>query len=255
MTESTAPKHRPPATPSRRWLREVRHVWLGGWTRLRRRLGLLLAVYLAGLGLVWFAGDTDRTILDQIHLENRDSLTAKADFISDSSDLVLAVPVSIALWLYGAARGRVRWRKLGLACLMAALMGGLLVQIGKHLAGRPRPDAVAAYPERLYGPTGKSKLHSFPSGHTGTSTATGASLVAAGPVMIVPATLYAGVTGWSRMQLRKHYPLDVATSLVIGTVVGFCFASAVPGSPVRLSRRRRSARSRIAGSPKIAPAS
>jgi undecaprenyl-diphosphatase len=122
---------------------------------------------------------------------------------------------------------------------MASLLAGLLVAGFKRIAGRPRPDAVTIFPEKLYGPSMQSKQHSFPSGHTVTSTATGVSLIAASPIVAIPAVVYAASVGWSRMQLRKHYPLDVATSAVIGVVCGACFASAVPGSFIRLRRKRR----------------
>jgi len=54
----------------------------------------------------------------------------------------------------------------------------------------------------------------------------------------VPGVLYAASVGWSRMQLDKHYPIDVATGAVLGTLCGLCFASTVPGSWVRLKRRQ-----------------
>lgn len=213
-------------------------MWQGGWARLGPRLWLILTVYLAGLSLVWLAGDADQALLNQVRQEGHETLDHTARFISDYSDLNLCGPLAAVLWVAGAARGRKRWRKLGLACLMAGLMSGALVQGGKRLSGRPRPDAATLFPERLYGPTRTSKLLSFPSGHTATSTATGVSLIAAAPVVAVPATLYAVSVGWARMQLGRHYPLDVAAGAVIGLTCGLCFASAVPGSPVRLRRRK-----------------
>lgn len=236
MKHSDRARGKTPTNPLR-WRREIMQVWRSGWVRLWSRFWIILLAFGVGYALVWFFNAADTALLNQVQVESA-SLTRTARFISDYSDLTLAVPLSLALWIAGAARHRVRWRKLGLACLMATLMAGLLVQGFKRVAGRPRPDAVTLFPQKLYGLTMRAKCHSFPSGHTGTSTATGVSLVAATSLVAIPAALYAVTVGWSRMQLRKHYPLDVATSMVIGAVCGACFASAVPGSFIRLRRRR-----------------
>jgi membrane-associated phospholipid phosphatase len=63
--------------------------------------------------------------------------------------------------------------------------------------------------------------------------------VAANPLLIVPGVAYAATVGWSRMQLRKHHPLDIAFGAVIGVVCGLSFASTVPGSKIKLRRRKR----------------
>ena len=218
--------------------RELCLVWRGGWGRLRSRLGLIALVAVVGVGLVWFGDDADKALLDQVHTENI-QVTETARFITDHSDLVLCVPLSLILWGMGAMCRRARWRRLGLACLMAALIAGLIVQVIKRIPGRPRPDVTGDYPGIFCGPTSRAKLHSFPSGHTATSTATGMSLVAAAPIVAIPGAIYAASVGWSRMQLRKHYPLDVAVGGFVGFVCGACFASTVPGSRIKLSRKKR----------------
>jgi membrane-associated phospholipid phosphatase len=227
------------AASRRRCLREAGLVWHGGWCRLRSRLWLILLAIGIGLTLIGLGGDADKDLLEQVRLDPSAATTQTAKCISGYSDLFLCVPLSLALWIIGVLRRRARWRRLGLACLMAALMAGLIVTVCKHVVGRPRPDAARAFPQRLYGPGTRTKLHSFPSGHTATSTATGISLIAAAPLLAIPGTIYAASVGWSRMQLRKHYPMDVATGAIIGLLCGACFASTVPGSVIRLSRRKR----------------
>jgi membrane-associated phospholipid phosphatase len=233
----------------KRYLREIAVVWRGGWARLRTRLWIIVLASVIGSALVWGGNDTDKALLEQLRLKDS-TATQMADFISNyTSDLALCVPLSLALWFcgIGATRNRSRWRRLGLACLMATCMAGLWVSVVKRVVGRPRPNVTEAYLQELYGPDHqpfyglslRSKLHSFPSGHTGTSTATGVSLMAANPLMIVPGVAYAATVGWSRMQLRKHHPLDVAGGAVIGLVCGLCFASTVPGSKIKLSRCKR----------------
>jgi membrane-associated phospholipid phosphatase len=237
----------------KRCLREVALVWRGGWERLRTRLWILFVASTLGIGLAWVGTDQDRALMEAVHV-NADEATNTADFVSNyTSDMAVCIPVSVLFWAVGAARGRSRWRRLGLACLMATSLAGLTVQGVKRVAGRPRPNVSGEYlqqlygpgePHPLYGPSNRSKLHSFPSGHTATSTATGVTWIAANPLMAVPGIAYAATVGWSRMELRKHYPLDVAGGAAIGIVCGLCFASAVPGSKIRLRRKRQISRKR-----------
>lgn len=59
---------------------------------------------------------------------------------------------------------------------------------------------------------------SFPSGHTSVAFATATSLSIAFPkwYVIVPSFLWAGLVGYSRMDLGVHYPSDVLVGAVIG---------------------------------------
>jgi membrane-associated phospholipid phosphatase len=247
-------KSKPKRLPisGKRCLREVALVWRGGWARLRTRLWIIVVACTLSAGLAWVGTDQDRALMEKMRLDGTEATERAAegvaDFVSNyTSDLTLCIPVSLMLWTMGAVRGRARWRRLGLACLMATALAGLTVQGVKRVVGRPRPDVPDAYlqqlygsakPLPLYGPTSKSKLHGFPSGHTASSTATSVTWIATNPVMAVPGIAYAASVGWSRMQLRKHYPIDVAGGAIIGIVFGLCFASTVPGSIVQLTRKR-----------------
>jgi membrane-associated phospholipid phosphatase len=223
-----------------RCLREVALVWRGGWLRLRSRLVWILLVVGLGLAAAWCAGDADMALLNRVCSDGNATATRAAKVIRDYSDLVLCTPLALTLWIVGVVWRRGRWRRLGVACLMAALMAGAIVIAFKHAIGRPRPNKLERFPGViLHGPTTDSKLHSFPSGHTATSTATGVAMIAAAPAMAVPGLVYAATVGWSRMQLRDHYPLDVVVGGFIGLMCGACFASAVPGSCIRLPRRKR----------------
>jgi membrane-associated phospholipid phosphatase len=235
MTPQARPRRRPPRS---RWLREIRLVWCGGWTRLYPRLWIIGLGAIVGLTLVWLGDDVDKALASRIHVENA-QVTSVAAFISHHSDLELCTPLAVALWAVGAVTNRARWRRLGLACLMATLMAGATVQTIKRIPGRPRPGVALTPPRIFYGPSNKARYHSFPSGHTATSSATGMSLVAACPIMAVPGAIYAASVGWSRIQLQAHFPLDVAMGGLIGIVCGGSFASTVPGSVIRWRRRKR----------------
>jgi membrane-associated phospholipid phosphatase len=63
---------------------------------------------------------------------------------------------------------------------------------------------------------------SFPSGHTsGFSTATSLALDYKKWYIVVPAYLWAGSVGYSRMYLGKHYPSDVLGGAIIGIGSGY----------------------------------
>lgn len=85
----------------------------------------------------------------------------------------------------------------------------------KVLFNRPRP--YEKYPDEIY-ITNVSSGHSFPSGHTSLAFATATSLTLTHKkwYVAVPAYLWAGSVGYSRMYLGKHYPSDVLAGAVVG---------------------------------------
>lgn len=90
----------------------------------------------------------------------------------------------------------------------------------KGLVRRPRPwvayegDLVCLQPVRST---------SFPSGHTSIAFATATSLTLVCPqwYVAVPAYLWAGAVGYSRMYVGAHYPSDVLVGAVLGTASAF----------------------------------
>lgn len=87
----------------------------------------------------------------------------------------------------------------------------------KYSISRERP--FVTYPD-IINKTGKPITDpSFPSGHTSTAFATATSVSLCYPkwYIIVPAYVYAGTVGYSRMHLGAHYPSDVLMGALIGT--------------------------------------
>lgn len=227
----------------RRWGREAGAVWRGGWQRLWPRFWIIFLACGVGAVLVLAAGPTDNTLLTELRRPDNHSLNELAGFLSRYGDLTFGAPLAVLIWCVGVVRNKVRWRKLGLACLMAGLMGGLIVNVFRIGTGRPRPRAAEPYGKLVdgfYGPKPwKGKYQSFPSGHACVSSTTASTLGAVSPLLILPGAVYAGSVIWSRMQLNAHHPLDVTVGATIGTVCGLCYASTVPGAFIRLRRRRR----------------
>ncbi|MEO6729583.1 MAG: phosphatase PAP2 family protein [Ferruginibacter sp.] len=85
----------------------------------------------------------------------------------------------------------------------------------KAIFNRTRPSD--DYPNDVYVLT-TSKGHSFPSGHTSLAFATATSLTLTHKkwYVAVPAYIWAGCVGYSRMYLGKHYPSDVLGGAIVG---------------------------------------
>jgi membrane-associated phospholipid phosphatase len=239
MSETQSPPNQP---AWKLWLREAGEVWCGGWSRLWPRLWIVLAACGVGMVLVLTVGETDVLLQQKARVDDNPDVEALGRILSKHSDLNFAVPLSFALWVIGAALKKVRLRKLGLACLMATLLAGLIVLVFRLGTGRPRPYAAepnTAVADGFHGPHWDNDYRSFPSGHATTSSATAASLAGAIPVLTIPGVIYSASVSWSRMQLDKHHPIDVAVGTVVGATCGLCFASAVPGAGIRLRQRKR----------------
>jgi membrane-associated phospholipid phosphatase len=218
------------------WGREAAEVWAGGWSRVWPRLWIIVLAIVVGATLVLTISPVDKSLQ---HAAQVDGTTAKsvAKFLSNYGDLNVTGPLAALVWVLGAAFKKVRWRKLGLACLMGGLLAGLITNIPRPGMGRPRPYTGLA--DGFYGPHLNGDYQSFPSGHATSSAAVGSVIGASSPILALPGAVFAVSVSWSRMQLDKHHPIDVTVGAIVGTVCGLSFASTVPGAWFRLRRKRR----------------
>jgi len=128
--------------------------------------------------------------------------------------------VLAGLWLLGRLWTRPKWKTAGLQALLAFALSGLLVQLFKHLIGRPRPrlwaDGVTHF-----GPSLADGFDSFPSGHTATSVAVALVLSwhypAAAPIFMFGAAF----VGAARLLGGSHFPLDVLAGAALGLACGW----------------------------------
>lgn len=193
-------------------LRERRWLWLA-----------MLGVTLIGCGLI-LPHD-----LAWHHAITAERLPALRDFafqVSRWGDYETGTLIIAAgLWLAGLVKRRTQWKLAGLACLLAASLGGCQTNCIRYALGRPRPHAAAT--DTLQGPTLKPAFHSFPSGHSTTSFATAGALAVALPPVGVP--FFVGACGvvWSRLYLGAHYPADVWAGAWIGLFNGLVLGLAV----------------------------
>ena len=106
-------------------------------------------------------------------------------------------------------------RNKGLVISASIISASVISYSLKHAILRERP--FETYPDLQKLDDAGSP--SFPSGHTSTafSTATSLSLTFPKWYVFVPAYLWAGSVGYSRMHLGVHYPSDVLAGAITGT--------------------------------------
>jgi membrane-associated phospholipid phosphatase len=109
----------------------------------------------------------------------------------------------------GAATERIALSTAGAGALKAALSLAI---------GRARPDELPGAPDRFEPFSGRNAL---PSGHATLAFALAAGVSAEARTRWVPFVLYpaAGLTAWSRVHDRRHWPSDVIAGAALGTWV------------------------------------
>ena len=145
-------------------------------------------------------------------------------------------------WMFGGPKHRA-WRRIfyGLSrsadCVSCAVLGGIwylcrpsdlpyllaafaafaceltLYYILKKNIKRPRPFRKFQGVRNFIAPPDE---FGFPSGHTAAAFLMAFLLAAAWPAIAVPAFLWAGCVGFSRVYLGVHYPTDVLAGVVLG---------------------------------------
>jgi membrane-associated phospholipid phosphatase len=124
------------------------------------------------------------------------------------------VPVAITLQGYFTKNKELLWNGYKSAISISAAMA--ISTALKYSIKRQRP--YEKYPGDII-PKDETETPSFPSGHTTSAfaTATSLSLTYKKWYVTVPAYLYAGLAGYSRMRLGMHYPSDVLGGAILGT--------------------------------------
>lgn len=131
-----------------------------------------------------------------------------------------------ALVIYAWLRHEPGHLRAGLAALASVPISGLLVQVCKHLVGRPRPR-LALSANEYFGPTFQSDLLSFPSGHATTSFAVAAALSVFYPRLAWLFYLLAALISLGRVVGNSHYLSDVLAGALLGLMVGWPLGQAV----------------------------
>ncbi len=131
----------------------------------------------------------------------------------------------LVLLIVGFVKKRRDWRRAALACLLACIFAGALVNLSKSLTGRPRPNA-GVEQDGFYGPHLENDYRSFPSAHATTAFATATSLALAFPALTVPLFVFEGAVALSRIYVKGHYLVDVLVGSGVGIWFGRLFGRA-----------------------------
>jgi membrane-associated phospholipid phosphatase len=115
--------------------------------------------------------------------------------------------------------GSKAWMRIFLAMLIALALAGLTTRVIKIATGRARPSVKTE--AHWNGPQFSSKYHSFPSGHTASSTAFFAALFLARKKIGAPLLLLPILIALSRMIVGAHYLSDVTFAAIIGVICAF----------------------------------
>ncbi len=100
-----------------------------------------------------------------------------------------------------------------LAAVFAFALELTLYYIVKKNIRRPRPFTKFEGVRSLIVPPDE---FSFPSGHTAAAFLMASLISLAFPVLAIPALLWAGLVGFSRVYLGVHYPTDILAGMALG---------------------------------------
>lgn len=149
----------------------------------------------------------------------RDDLVYVAQKLSAWGELHLGPLIALLIVAaIGAMRRLPRLLWASLSGLLSGGVGGILVNVIKVVAGRPRP--CTAIGDGIHWFTTGWDYASFPSGH-----ATHCFAIAAGVAMLAPRAGIVFVLGsiavsWSRWYLIRHYITDVSAGAWLGIMIG-----------------------------------
>ena len=145
-------------------------------------------------------------------------------WVAVSNSVALAPAPAVGVAVGGLCAGDAQTRE-GRLRDAGELAGADLFSLGvamgaKGLVQRPRPWVAYEGDLVCLQHVGST---SFPSGHTSTAFATATSLTLVYPrwYVAVPAYLWAGAVGYSRMYVGAHFPTDVLAGALLGTASAF----------------------------------
>lgn len=134
-----------------------------------------------------------------------------------------AIPVSIAtplcFYILGQSKHWPEGKNQAFVAAGSLAMNSMITFGLKYSIQRERPYVTH---QDIFKKT-KTGPYSFPSGHSSLAFATATNLSLAYPkwYVAVPAYLWAGSVGYSRMHLGVHYPSDVLAGALVGCLSGF----------------------------------
>ena len=177
---------------------------------------LLSFLLLAGLILLFFLDQPIRNVTSMI---STDQFLNIMGITSDIGSWVYLSIIALAILGFGHTRNEKKLKIAGKYGLYAVVSSRLIVEILKHLFGRPRPALFDSEGFRI-GPTFTSGYDAFPSGHAGSSFAFAYILSKLFPKKGY--IFYGGaiIISFSRVYLDVHYASDIYAGGIVGIISG-----------------------------------
>lgn len=187
-------------------------------TLILKRFFLLLSLS-ACSSLFVFGQNVDLSILKSINPQNPNS-----GYWLQTSHSAYWVPgaISFGTLTTGLIKKDKKLQRDGCELLISIGSATLVSELMKSTVRRRRP--AEKYPNDVFPNTiSVARGRSFPSGHTALAFATATTLALQYKkwYVTVPAFVWAGTVGYSRMYLGKHYPSDVLMGAAIGVGGGY----------------------------------
>jgi len=170
-----------------------------------------------------YSQNIDIEILRDINLNRNKQLDGIFNGITNSA-APIAYGIPVLLLGIGFMKKDSFTRQRSFYIGASVLTSVIISNIVKYSVNRPRPFITYSFIEKVS--SGGSP--SFPSGHTSDAFAIATAVSLAYPkwYVIIPAYTWAGVIGYSRMDLGVHYPSDVLAGAIIGAGSAYlCYKS------------------------------
>jgi membrane-associated phospholipid phosphatase len=171
-------------------------------------------IFILVLATNLMAQNMDIVFLRKINVDRNTKLD-QAFIVITNSDSPVSLAVPSGFLIAGLIKKDSTLINKGLYIGGSLVVSSIITTGLKYSIKRDRP--FVTYPDIVkLSPAGSP---SFPSGHTSMAFSTATSLSLAVPkwYVIVPAHLWAGAVGYSRMHLGVHYPSDVFFGALIGS--------------------------------------
>ena len=182
--------------------------------QVTKKYALIVTNIFSLISFLASAQNFDINTLRDINLKRDKSLDGTFIFITNNAS-TLSISTPILIYSIGFINKDVDLKKKGIYMGETFLVNAFTTTALKYSINRDRP--FVTYPDIDHKVEAGSS--SFPSGHTSEAFSTATSISIAFPkwYVITPSFVWAGIVGYSRMDLGVHYPTDVITGAIVGS--------------------------------------